>query len=124
MPTKSTLPTHTDKVTRIAKGDDNEVFDYPAGVTLSPVHPGRTLSRELDARGLSANALALKLRVPANRLTEIIRGQRAISAETALRLGRYFGTGAAFWLNLQSNYDLALAEQELGERISQEVDAA
>ena len=97
----------------------------PMGVALPPVHPGRTLvPRSLDARGLSANALALKLRVPADRLTEIIRGQRAISAETALRLGRYFGTGAAILMNLQSNYDLALAERELGERISQEVDAA
>jgi len=122
MPTKSTLQTHTDRGTR--KGDDSEIFAYPTGVALPPVHPGRTLSRELDARGLSANALALKLRVPANRLTEIIRGQRAISAETALRLGRYFGTGAAFWMNLQGNYDLALAEREFGERISQEVDAA
>ena len=62
--------------------------------------------------------------MPANRLTEIIRGQRAISAETAFRLGRYFGTGAAFWMTLHGNYGLALAEQESGERISREVDAA
>jgi addiction module HigA family antidote len=124
MPMKSTLPTRTDKGTRIARDDDSQIFAYPTGVVLPPVHPGHTLARELDARGLSANALALKLRVPANRLTEIIRGQRAISAETALRLGRYLGTGAVFWMNLQGNYDLALAEQELGERISQEVDAA
>lgn len=88
------------------------------------MHPGRTLARELDARGLRANAFALKLRVPANRLTEIPRGQRAISAETALRLGRHFGTGAVFWMTLQGNYELALAEQELGDRINQEVDAA
>jgi antitoxin HigA-1 len=124
MPTKSTLPTRTDRVTRTTKSEADEVFDYPTGVVLPPVHPGRTLARELDARGLSANALALKLRVPANRLTEILRGQRAISPETALRLGRYFGTGAVFWMTLQGNYDLALAEQELGERINQEVDAA
>jgi len=82
------------------------------------------LACELQARGLTANALSLKLRVPANRLSEIIRGQRAISAETALRLGRYFGTGGAFWMNLQSNYDLALAEMQVGERINQEVEAA
>jgi len=82
------------------------------------------LACELQARGLTANALSLKLRVPANRLSEIIRGQRAISAETALRLGRYFGTGGAFWMNLQSNYDLALAERQVGERINQEVEAA
>jgi addiction module HigA family antidote len=124
MPTKSTLPTRTDKATRMTKSGDDEVYDYPTGIVLPPVHPGRTLARELDARGLTANALALKLRVPANRLTEILRGQRAISAETALRLGRYFGTGAVFWMTLQGNYDLALAEQELGDRINQEVDAA
>jgi antitoxin HigA-1 len=124
MPTKSTLPTRTDRGTWMTKSGDDEVYDYPTGVVLPPVHPGGTLARELDARGLSANALALKLRVPANRLTEILRGQRAISAETALRLGRYFGTGAGFWMTLQGNYDLALAEQELGDRISREVDAA
>lgn len=101
-----------------------DLFEYPGGAPLPPVHPGRTLASELEARRLTANALALKLRVPANRLTEIIRGQRAVSAETALRLGRYFGTGAAFWMNLQSNYDLALAEQELGERIIREVETA
>ena len=124
MPTKSTLLPRTDRRSRTAKADDNEIFVYPAGVVLPAVHPGRTLARELEVRGLSANALALKLRVPANRLTDIIRGQRGISAETALRLGRYFGTGAAFWMNLQSNYDLALAQQELGDRIDREVDAA
>jgi addiction module HigA family antidote len=96
----------------------------PGGFRLPPVHPGRSLESELSARGLSAHALALKLRVPANRISEIIAGKRSISAETALRLGRYFGTGAAFWMNLQSQYDLALAEQQLGDRISAEVDAA
>jgi antitoxin HigA-1 len=124
MPTKSTLLTRTDRNARAAMAGDNEIFVYPTGVVLPAVHPGRTLARELEVRGLSANALALKLRVPANRLTDIIRGQRAISAETALRLGRYFGTGAAFWMNLQGNYDLALAEHELGERISHEVETA
>ena len=88
------------------------------------MHPGRTLAAELAARGLTANALALKLRVPANRLSDIVRGHRAISPETALRLGRYFGTGAAFWMNLQANYDLALARQELGATIDREVEAA
>ncbi|HUB49444.1 MAG TPA: HigA family addiction module antitoxin [Acetobacteraceae bacterium] len=103
---------------------DDAIFEYPGGAPLPPVHPGRTLASELSARSLSANALALKLRVPANRLSEIIRGQRGISAETALRLGRCFGTGAAFWMNLQSHYDLALAERELGERVSREVEVA
>ena len=63
------------------------------------------------------------MRVPANRLSDIVRGHRAISPETALRLGRYFGTGAAFWMNLQANYDLALARQELGATIDREVEA-
>lgn len=102
----------------------DHVFEYSGGVSLPPVHPGSTLASELAARGLTAIALALKLRVPANRLSEIIRGQRAILAETALRLGRFFGTGATFWMNLQSNYDLARAEQELGERIFREVETA
>jgi addiction module HigA family antidote len=99
-----------------------EIFEYPEGVSLRPVHPGRSLEGELAARGLTANALALKLRVPANRLTDIIRGKRAISAETALRLGRYFGTNAQFWLNLQANYDLALARDEFGAVIEREVE--
>jgi len=108
----------------MAKVMKNEIFEYPNGLMLVPVHPGRTLAAELVARGLTANALALKLRVPANRLSDIVRGQRAISPETALRLGRYFGTGAQFWVNLQANYDLALARQELGEVIDREVEAA
>jgi addiction module HigA family antidote len=103
---------------------NNEIFEYPGGVSLPPVHPGRTLAAELAARELTANALALKLRVPANRLSDIVRGHRAISAETALRLGRYFGTGAEFWMNLQANYDLALARQEFGATIDREVEAA
>ena len=103
---------------------DNEIFVYPGGVPLPPVHPGRTLASELAARGLTANALALKLRVPSNRLSEIIRGQRAISAETAMRLGRCFGTGAQFWINLQALYDGALAEQQLGAQIDKEVEIA
>jgi addiction module HigA family antidote len=102
---------------------DRDVFSYPTGVVLPPVHPGRTLAAELKSRGLTANSVALRLRVPANRLSDIIRGQRAISAETALRLGRFFGTGAAFWMNLQSHYDLACAEQAMGERINREVEA-
>lgn len=91
---------------------------------MPPVHPRKTLAAELAARGLTPHALALKLRVPANRVSEIIAAKRGISAETALRLGRYFGTGAAFWANLQSQYELALAEQELGSRIAAEVEAA
>lgn len=103
----------------------NDVFPAPAGgFSLPPVHPGRTLVSELEARGMSAHALAIKLRVPANRISAIVAGSRGITAETALRLGRYFGTGAAFWMNLQSQYDLAIAEREIGGRIAAEVEEA
>lgn len=102
---------------------ESGIFAAPVGgFSLAPVHPGRTLAAELAARELSAHSLALKLRVPANRISEIIAGKRGISPETALRLGRYFTTGGAFWLNLQSQYDLALAEEELGKRIAAEVE--
>jgi antitoxin HigA-1 len=105
------------------KVTSHDIFEAPAGgFGLPPVHPGRTLAGELAARGMSAHALALKLHVPTNRITEIIAGKRGISPETALRLGRYFATGAAFWANLQSQYDLALAEEELGQRIHSEVE--
>ena len=92
------------------------------GVKLRPMPPGRTLEAEMKARNLSANALALKLRVPSNRISDIVRNKRAITAETALRLGRAFGTSGAFWLNLQSNYDLRLAARDHGEIIDREVD--
>jgi addiction module HigA family antidote len=92
------------------------------GFKLRPVPPGRTLEAEMKARELSANALALKLRVPANRISDIVRNKRAISAETALRLGYAFNTSAAFWLNLQTNYDLAMADREYGEAIVKEVE--
>jgi antitoxin HigA-1 len=88
------------------------------------VHPGRILRRELDARGLSANALALALRTPSGRITDILNGKRGVSPETAMRLGRYFGNSPRFWLNLQTAYELAIAERELGERISAEVSPA
>jgi antitoxin HigA-1 len=102
-----------------------DTFEATAGgFRLPPVHPGRTLGGELAARELSAHALALKLRVPANRVSEIIAGKRGISPETALRLGRFFGTGAPFWVNLQSQYDLAMAERRLGDRIAAEVERA
>ena len=108
----------------MARHIGEEIFEVPRGVALPPVHPGRTLAAELAARGFTPSALALKIRVPANRLTDIVRGQRGISPETALRLGRYFGTGAAFWANLQQQYDLAMAERQLGELIAREVEVA
>ena len=102
-----------------------EIFDAPPdGFSIAPVHPGEVLQVEIAARGLTADALALKLRAPANRKTEIIAGKRGISPETALRLSRCLGPGAAFWLNLQSQYDLAAAEKRLGAKITAEVEAA
>jgi addiction module HigA family antidote len=88
---------------------------------MIPIHPGRLLRRELEARALSANALARALRVPPGRIVDIVNGKRAISAETALRLGRYFGNGGRFWLALQARYDLAVAERESGARVRAEV---
>ncbi len=88
------------------------------------LHPGKALYLEMGARGLSANALALALRVPSGRITDIVNEKRAITPETALRLGRYLGTGPALWLNLQTAYDLATAENQMGERINAEVQPA
>jgi antitoxin HigA-1 len=78
-----------------------------------PTHPGEILALEfLEPLGLSARALAQAIDVPANRISELARGRRDVTADTAIRLGRYFGTGAAFWLNLQAAHDLAKAEAE------------
>jgi len=90
---------------------------------MIPVHPGRVLKRELQARSMSANKLALALRVPSGRITLILNAERAISPETALRLARYFGNSAQFWMNLQTSYDLAVAERRIGARIKAEVEA-
>jgi addiction module HigA family antidote len=88
---------------------------------MRPVHPGRILKRELKARALSANQLALALRVPPGRISEIINGKRGLSAETALRLSQFFGNSAQFWMNLQTRYDLAVVENEKGAKIKAEV---
>jgi antitoxin HigA-1 len=88
---------------------------------MIPVHPGRILRRELEARGLSANRLALALRLPSGRITDILNGRRGISAESALRLGRYFGNSAQFWMNLQTAFELAVAERDIGARVNAEV---
>jgi len=87
-------------------------------------HPGRLLRRELEARGLSANRLALALGVPSGRITDILNGRRSITADTAVRLGRYFGNEPRFWLDLQSQYDIALVEQERGTEITRRVHPA
>ncbi len=91
---------------------------------MKPIHPGRLLRREMAARNLSANALALALRTPSGRIPSILNGKRGVSPETAIRLGRYFGNSARFWLNLQTSYELATAEAEFGERIAAEVTPA
>lgn len=84
-------------------------------------HPGRLLRRELNARGLSANRLALDLGVPSGRVTDVLNGRRSITADTAVRLGRYFGNSPQFWLDLQSQYDIAKVERERGREISRRV---
>ncbi len=90
---------------------------------MMPVHPGRILKRELTARGMSANRLALELKVPSGRITDILNGKRGISPETALRLARFIGNSARFWLNLQVAYELAVVERTDGARIAEEVRA-
>ena len=91
---------------------------------MKPIHPGRILKREMAERGLSANRLALSLRVPSGRITQILNGKRGLSAETSLRLSCYFGNSARFWMNLQTRYELAKAESEIGSKIAAEVEQA
>lgn len=88
---------------------------------MRPVHPGEILRVELDAIGLSANALSRALGVPANRVILILNGQRGVSADTALRLARYFGTTPQLWLNLQMTWELRRAEIEAGGEIMKRV---
>jgi antitoxin HigA-1 len=83
------------------------------------IHPGEHLAEELEALQMSAAELARKLGVPTNRITQILNGTRAITGDTALRLGHFFGTSAQFWLNLQSPYDLRRAEQKSGKSIKE-----
>jgi addiction module HigA family antidote len=79
-----------------------------------PIHPGKILAEELKELAITPTELARQLMVPANRITQIIQGKRAISGDTALRLGHWFGTSAQFWLNLQSQYDLRVADRLAG----------
>ncbi|GIK43893.1 MAG: transcriptional regulator [Chloroflexota bacterium] len=89
---------------------------------LKPVHPGEVLLEELlKPMGLSQNHLALRIGVPARRINEIVLGKRGITADTALRLGRYFGMSPQFWLGLQMDYDLDVTADKLAERLEQEV---
>jgi len=88
---------------------------------MRPVHPGEILRDELNALSLSANALAKELDVPVNRITAILHGQRGVTANTALRLARYFGTTPQVWLNLQKTYELRRAEIESSREITERV---
>ena len=90
---------------------------------LAPVHPGEVLLEEfLRPLGLSQNRLARSIAVPPRRVNEIVLGKRSVTAETALRLGRYFGTSPQFWLGLQADYDLDVAADRVGERLEREVE--
>jgi len=84
---------------------------------MPPVHPGEILKEELEGLSLSASAFAKSLGVPANRITEILNERRRITSDTALRLGRYFGTSAEFWMNLQQAYDLKITREEKWQEI-------
>ena len=83
-----------------------------------PVHPGEALREDLDALGMSAAEFARRIEVPVNRITEILNGRRSVTGDTALRLGRFFGTSGEFWLNLQNLYELRCAERENGAAIA------
>ena len=84
----------------------------------TPIHPGETLREDLEALGMSAAELSRQLSVPVNRITQILNGSRAVTGDTALRLGHFFDTSAEFWLNLQKLYDLRMAEKAKGEEVA------
>lgn len=89
---------------------------------MRPIHPGEILRKEyLEPLAMSPNALSIHLRVPAPRINEVVRERRAVTTDTALRLARYFNTTAQYWLNLQTSYDLKLAEREVGNKIENEI---
>ncbi|RLA46258.1 MAG: addiction module antidote protein, HigA family [Gammaproteobacteria bacterium] len=84
----------------------------------TPIHPGIILGEELDEIGISAAELARQIKIPPNRISQIIAGRRNITADTALRLGKWFGMSAAFWLNLQKSYELRLAQKDIGKELN------
>jgi len=86
-------------------------------VARTPIHPGEHLAEELEELGMSAAELSRQIDVPVNRVTAIINGERGVTADTALRLGHWFGTSPEFWLNLQKLYELRLAREEVGDRV-------
>jgi len=83
----------------------------------TPIHPGEHLAEELNELGMSAAELARQIDVPVNRITAILNGERGVTADTALRLGHWFGTTPEFWLNLQTLYEIRVARQEVGDRV-------
>jgi addiction module HigA family antidote len=108
-------------IARDAVTDYGEIVD-PRARPVGPIHPGEILKDEfLEPMAISAYALAKAIGVPRNRVSAILNGDRAISADTALRLGRYFGVSAEFWLGLQKSYDLEVARHELGAQLDQVV---
>ncbi len=90
---------------------------------LPPIHPGMILREDLADAGISLNRLARDLRVPMNRISAIVNGKRSITADTALRLALFFGTSPQYWMNLQTNYDIAMTEHEMGSKIKADVQA-
>lgn len=108
-------------IARAAAVDYAEIVDHDAE-RVGPIHPGTILKEEfLAPLGISAYALAKAISVPRNRITEILHGDRAITADTALRLGRFFGMSAEFWLGLQLDYELEVARATVGPRLDDEV---
>jgi len=94
------------------------VLNVERQAVRDPIHPGETLKEDLDALGMSAAELARRIEVPVNRITGILKGRRSITGDTALRLGRFFGTSGEFWLNLQKIYELRLAQRKSGPTIA------
>lgn len=90
---------------------------------MRAIHPGEILKEELEELGFSANEFAKKLKIPTNRITSILNGKRSITADTALRLSRYFGTTPEFWMNLQTAYDLKITMQKVSKQIEQDIEA-
>lgn len=108
-------------IARDATVDYTEIID-PDAKPVGPIHPGAILAEEfLEPLGLSAYALAREIGVPRNRITGIVRGERAITADTALRLARFFDMSPEFWLGLQMDYDLETTRAVIGDRLEQEV---
>jgi len=102
--------------------DKTDFSDVRSGRRLPPVHPGEILRDDfLVPLGISVYELAIAIKVPRSRANEIVLGRRAVSTDTAMRLGRYFGTSAEFWINLQARYDLDVAERTVRRKIEREV---